>query len=58
MDGSNIKNATTSDSVKSFLKDAGLDFYKCDKYQHKKQKDRKQFLPGYSSPHADKGARK
>ena len=36
-DSSNIGIPTTLDSVKSFLKDAGLDFSKDNKYQCKKQ---------------------
>ena len=40
-DGLNIRIPTTPDSVKSFLKDAGLDFSKYDKYQCKKQGESK-----------------
>ena len=36
-DSSNIGIPTTPDSVKSFLKDAGLDFSKYDTYQCRKQ---------------------
>ena len=40
-DGLNIRIPTTSHSVKSFLKDAGLDFSKYDKYQCKKERESK-----------------
>ena len=36
-----IRIPATPDSVKGFLKDAGLDFSKYDKYQHKKQGENK-----------------
>ena len=49
-DDSNIKIPATPDSVKSFLKDAGLDFSKYDKYQCKKQGESKKPLPDSTHP--------
>ena len=44
-EGLNIRIPATSDSVKGFLEDTGLDFSKYDKYQCKKQGENNSHYP-------------